>query len=60
MLSIPTLRTCAAAAALLLASSSAVAQPLPRGQVVERLTARSDTAQHYALYLPSTYDEGRR
>lgn len=28
---------------------------IPRGEVVERLTAASDTSQHYALYVPSSY-----
>ena len=32
----------------------------PRGRVLERLVSRSDTSQRYALFLPSTYDTGRR
>ncbi len=31
-----------------------------RGRVVERVVTRGDTAQGYALYLPSSYDASRR
>ena len=29
---------------------------IPLGEPVERLTAASDSSQHYALYLPTSYD----
>jgi dienelactone hydrolase len=32
---------------------------LPRGQIVERIVALTDTAQHYAVYVPSFYDTTR-
>lgn len=35
------------------------AQDFPRGEVVPRVAARSDTTQHYALYLPSGYSDDR-
>jgi hypothetical protein len=36
-----------------------VAQELPRGQVVDRVTARDNERQSYALYLPSHYTPDR-
>jgi predicted esterase len=33
---------------------------LPTGRVIQRITARSDTAQHYALYLPSSFTRDRQ
>lgn len=51
---------------LLVAGSSALAQESPHrgrdfplGEIVERVVARSDSAQAYALYLPSAYREDR-
>lgn len=39
---------------------SSPAEELPRGQVVERVAARRDASQTYALYLPSYYTPARR
>ena len=36
------------------------AEELPRGQVIERVAARRDPSQTYALYLPSNYTPARR
>jgi dienelactone hydrolase len=36
------------------------AEELPRGQLIERVAARKDPAQTYALYLPSNYTPARR
>ena len=60
----PVFRRCALAAGMLLGlASSAMAQSdmlsIPLGEPVERLTAASDTSQHYALYVPSSYDPER-
>ncbi|HEU0079893.1 MAG TPA: hypothetical protein VFQ76_19760, partial [Longimicrobiaceae bacterium] len=56
-------KTAVAALALLLAAAPLRAQvpaPFPRGETVERVAARSDPTQSYALYLPSGYDPSRR
>ena len=47
---------------LLLAHSTALAQSdsIPRGQIVERIEAQSDSSQSYALYLPSNYTPDRK
>ena len=36
------------------------ADPLPRGQVIEKLPFTADPSKSYALYLPSAYDPARR
>jgi len=50
--------------AILLAhlTTHAIAQTdsIPRGQIVERVEALSDSSQSYALYLPSTYTPDRK
>ena len=33
---------------------------LPAGRVIQRITARTDTAQRYALYLPSSFTRERQ
>jgi len=43
-----------------LASSSAIAQSLPRGEIVDDVQCLSDTSQHYALYLPTYFSQSRR
>jgi predicted esterase len=49
---------------VLLAHSTAHAitqtESIPRGQVVERIEALSDSSQSYALYLPSNYTPDRK
>jgi predicted esterase len=47
---------------VLLAHSIVLAQSdsLPRGQIVERVEALSDSSQTYALYLPSNYTPDRK
>ena len=44
------------------AASPAITQTesIPRGQVVERIEALSDSSQSYALYLPSNYTPNRK
>jgi tetratricopeptide (TPR) repeat protein len=39
--------------------ADAIAPDLPLGQIVERVTCRDDSAQSYALYLPSGYRPDR-
>ena len=56
--SVNTARRSACATALaymLLVTGAAVAQDLPRGQIVDGVKCASDAAQTYALYLPSNY-----
>src|SRR5690242_472801 len=47
---------------LLAHSAAAIAQTesIPKGQVVERIEARNDSSQSYALYLPSNYTPSRK
>src|SRR5690349_8345514 len=47
---------------VLLTHSAAHAQTdsIPRGQIVERIEALSDSSQSYALYLPSNYTPNRK
>ncbi len=49
---------------VLLAHSAAHAvtqtESIPRGQIVERIEALSDSSQSYALYLPSNYTPNRK
>src|SRR5690242_4140222 len=49
---------------VLIAHSTALArtqtESIPRGQIVERVEALSDSSQTYALYLPSTYTPDRK
>jgi hypothetical protein len=47
-------------AALCACASSAAAQELPRGAVIERVRCTDDPAQSYALYLPSAYSPERK
>jgi poly(3-hydroxybutyrate) depolymerase len=42
-----------------LQASSAPAQDLPRGQIVDEVKCGADPSQSYALYLPSTYSPDR-
>lgn len=44
----------------LLALASAGAQPLPKGQLIEKVVCQADPAKSYALYVPSHYDPSRR
>src|ERR1043165_7370659 len=48
---------------VLLAHSTALAitqtNPIPTGQIVERIEALNDSSQSYALYLPSNYTPNR-
>jgi tetratricopeptide (TPR) repeat protein len=41
----------------LIACNCLKAQDLPRGTVIPGVSCLSDTGQHYALYLPSIYDD---
>lgn len=41
-------------------SAPATGSPSPVGAVIPRVTSRSDTGEHYALYLPSRYDTAHR
>ncbi|HEX7176890.1 MAG TPA: hypothetical protein VF240_16640 [Pyrinomonadaceae bacterium] len=50
---------CLLPAAAAQSPSSAHAEELPRGQIIERLAARDDPSQSYALYLPSHYSTNR-
>jgi hypothetical protein len=43
----------------LLWGTAATAQPLPAGQVIERVATLADPAQTYALYLPTSYTSER-
>src|SRR2546426_10166374 len=43
------------ALALTLAAVMTTAEPLPHGEVVGRISCKTDPTQTYALYLPSTY-----
>src|ERR1041384_3042491 len=49
---------------VLLAHSTALAitqrNPIPTGQIVERIEALNDSSQSYALYLPSNYTANRK
>src|ERR1041385_4394172 len=49
---------------VLLAHSTALAitqtNPIPTGQIVERIEALNDSSQSYALYLPSNYTPNRK
>src|SRR5690349_8767564 len=49
---------------MLLAHSTALAikqsDPIPRGQIVDRIEAFSDASESYALYLPSNYTPDRK
>src|ERR1043165_3162252 len=49
---------------VLLAYSTAYAitqtESIPRGQIVDRIVALSDSSQSYALYLPSNYTPNRK
>ncbi len=42
------------------AGPSSTAEELPRGRVVEQVSALRDSSQTYALYLPSNYTPARR
>src|SRR6185369_9444393 len=44
------------------AAARAITQndPIPRGQIVERVEALNDSSQTYALYLPSNYTPNRK
>src|SRR6185503_7366258 len=44
------------------AAARAITQndPIPRGQIVERVEALNDSSQSYALYLPSNYTPNRK
>ena len=44
------------------AATRAITQndPIPRGQIVERVEALNDSSQTYALYLPSNYTPNRK
>ncbi len=46
-------------AALLAVATALPADGFPRGEVVEKVTARQEPAQSYALYLPSNYSPDR-
>jgi len=46
-------------AGLLACARLAAAQTLPRGQVIDAVVAAADSAQSYALYLPSAYSTDR-
>src|ERR1039457_3513999 len=46
-------------AGLLFVACGFAAEELPRGQVVDRVTARDNDRQSYALYLPSNYTPDR-
>ena len=43
----------------LLAGGSASALDLPRGQIIDDVVCADDPAQHYSLYLPSTFTPDR-
>jgi len=42
------------------ATAQVAPPPLPAGQVIETVTCESDSAQSYALYLPSAYSSQKR
>src|SRR5438477_11715012 len=39
---------------------TASAQELPRGEIVDDVQCQQDAAQHYALYLPSSFNPSRQ
>src|SRR5437588_8052054 len=41
-------------------ATNARAEELPKGQVIERVAVRAQSAQSYALYLPSNYNQARK
>src|SRR5262245_32684281 len=45
--------------ALVVGRSSAVAQELPRGVVIDDVKCAAEPTESYALYLPSTYSPDR-
>ena len=44
----------------LVAGSTALAQDLPAGQIIDRVTCAADSSQSYALFVPSGYTPSRR
>ena len=56
-------RVCLVVAGLALAlgvgAPAAAVQPFPLGKLTGSVTSASDPAQHYAVYMPSSYDAKR-
>src|SRR5262249_53872716 len=45
---------------LVLAASTALAQELPRGRIIDDVQCSAEPSQHYALYLPSNFTPDHR
>ena len=54
------LRSIAGGVALFFCSTGVRAAEIPKGQVLETVACVSDPTQTYALYVPTTFDPGRR